>query len=79
MFVEYIYLLKYFAVCFSITLLLFFVSFVFVFQNIEAEKVSVYECGFMPYGDSRGRFEVRFYLVAILFIVFDLELVFLFP
>jgi len=45
----------------------------------DAEKVSPYECGFDPFGDARGKFDVRFYLVAILFIIFDLEIAFLFP
>ena len=44
-----------------------------------AEKLSVYECGFEPFEDSRIKFDVRYYLVAILFIVFDLEIAFLFP
>lgn len=43
------------------------------------EKVSAYECGFDPFSDTRGRFDVRFYLVSILFIIFDLEVSFLFP
>ena len=45
----------------------------------DAQKLSSYECGFEPFEDSRGRFDVRYYLVAILFIVFDLEIAFLFP
>ena len=45
----------------------------------KREKISVYECGFNPFEDTRSRFEVRFYIVAILFIIFDLEIVFLFP
>jgi NADH-quinone oxidoreductase subunit A len=45
----------------------------------DAEKLSAYECGFAPFGDARGEFDVRFYLVAILFIIFDLEVAFLFP
>ncbi|MFP6688092.1 MAG: NADH-quinone oxidoreductase subunit A [Alphaproteobacteria bacterium] len=48
-------------------------------QNPDADKVSAYECGFDAFGDARGRFDVRFYLVAILFIIFDLEVAFLFP
>ena len=48
-------------------------------QKPDTEKVSVYECGFDPYEDSRNTFDVRFYLVAILFIIFDLEVSFLFP
>ena len=45
----------------------------------DAEKLSAYECGFEAFEDNRGRFDVRYYLVAILFIVFDLEIAFLFP
>jgi len=48
-------------------------------NNPDVEKVSSYECGFDPYKDARNKFEVRFYLVAILFIIFDLEISFLFP
>ncbi len=48
-------------------------------QHPDAEKLSSYECGFEPFEDTRGRFDVRFYLVAILFIIFDLEVAFLFP
>jgi len=48
-------------------------------QAPYAEKVSAYECGFDAFGDARSRFDVRFYLVAILFIIFDLEVAFLFP
>ena len=48
-------------------------------QKPDGEKVSAYECGFEPFGDVRGKFDVRFYLVAILFIIFDLEVAFLFP
>jgi NADH-quinone oxidoreductase subunit A len=48
-------------------------------QKPYAEKLSAYECGFEAFGDARRRFDVRFYLVAILFIIFDLEVAFLFP
>ena len=48
-------------------------------QKPDPEKVSPYECGFEPFDDARRRFDVRFYLVAILFIIFDLEVAFLFP
>ena len=48
-------------------------------SNPDPEKLSAYECGFEAFGDSRMEFDVRFYLVAILFIVFDLEIAFLFP
>ena len=48
-------------------------------KNPDPEKLSAYECGFSPFSDSRIKFDVRFYLVAILFIIFDLEIAFLFP
>jgi len=48
-------------------------------QKPDAEKNSAYECGFEPFGDARHKFDVRFYLVSILFIIFDLEVAFLFP
>ena len=48
-------------------------------KNPNSEKNSPYECGFVPFSDARLKFDVRYYLVAILFIIFDLEIVFLFP
>ena len=48
-------------------------------RNPDPEKVSAYECGFNAFDDARMKFDVRFYLVAILFIIFDLEIAFLFP
>tara|TARA_Y100000992_G_C20986356_1_gene359788 strand:- start:73 stop:441 length:369 start_codon:yes stop_codon:yes gene_type:complete len=55
------------------------VNFIFSPKNPDPEKLSAYECGFEPFQDSRMEFDVRFYLVAILFIIFDLEIAFLFP
>lgn len=54
-------------------------SYLLAVKKPDSEKISVYECGFDPYGDSRQKFEVRFFLVGILFIIFDLEISFLFP
>lgn len=48
-------------------------------QKPDPEKISIYECGFEPYEDSRNKFNIRFYIIAILFIIFDLEAVLLFP
>lgn len=79
MFLEYIYILKYSLVVFIVVLLLFSISFLFVYQSMNQEKISSYECGFNPFGDARNKFEVRFYIVAILFIIFDIEIVVLFP
>ena len=54
-------------------------SFIIGERNPDKEKLSAYECGFEAFDDARGRFDVRFYLVALLFIIFDLEVAFLFP
>ena len=54
-------------------------AFVIAIRNPDVEKVSAYECGFNAFDDARMKFDVRFYLVAILFIIFDLEVAFLFP
>jgi NADH-quinone oxidoreductase subunit A len=54
-------------------------SFVIARQHPDSEKLSAYECGFDAFDDARSKFDVRFYLVAILFIIFDLEVAFLFP
>ena len=54
-------------------------NYMFSPNNPDPEKLSPYECGFEPFTDSRMEFDVRFYLVAILFIIFDLEIAFLFP
>jgi len=54
-------------------------SYLLVPQHPDVEKTSAYECGFEAFDDARGQFDVRFYLVAILFIIFDLEVAFLFP
>jgi NADH-quinone oxidoreductase subunit A len=54
-------------------------SYLVAVQKPDSEKVSAYECGFEPFDDARSKFDVRFYLVAILFIIFDLEVAFLFP
>jgi len=62
-----------------IALVLFLVSFTMITKQTASELRSSYECGFDPFSDTRNRFDVRFYLVSILFIIFDLEIIFLFP
>lgn len=64
---------------FGLGFIIFYLSFYGIEQQFSAEKSSAYECGFDPFEDARGTFDVRFYLVAILFILFDLEVAFLFP
>jgi NADH-quinone oxidoreductase subunit A len=64
---------------FFLTLIIIFLALRVGSNNPDVEKVSSYECGFDPYEDARNNFDVRFYLVAILFIIFDLEAVYFFP
>jgi NADH-quinone oxidoreductase subunit A len=68
-------------IIFSIILSFFIIIFSYLVSssNPDTEKVSTYECGFDPYEDARNVFDVRFYLIAIFFIVFDLEAVYFFP
>lgn len=68
-----------FFISVTLSLILFVLSYFLATQNPDTEKLSSYECGFDPYEDARNTFDVRFYLVAILFIIFDLEAVFFFP
>ena|SRR6185437_4326800 len=62
-----------------ISVILVYLSFFVNVTKEDSEKISPYECGFDPFEDARNTFDVKFYLVAILFIVFDLEIIFLFP
>jgi len=62
-----------------LALLIISLNFLLVLPRLDREKVSAYECGFNPYENARGQFNINYYLVAILFIIFDLEIVFLFP
>ena len=62
-----------------LSLIIFVLSFLISQKADDREKLTAYECGFNPFEDSRNEFDVRFYLVAILFLIFDLEISFLFP
>jgi len=79
MLVEYLPILLFLII--SIIFSIGFLSFSFIVspKNPSNEKLSPYECGFEPFDDARTKFDIRFYLVALLFIIFDLEVVFLFP
>lgn len=77
--INYTTLFMILVLVFLISALVFLLSFLSYYQAANDEKNSTYECGFAPFGDARNRFEVRFYLVSILFIVFDLEIAFLLP
>jgi NADH-quinone oxidoreductase subunit A len=76
---DYLPLVIFIGVSLAIGLALLVVPFVVAYQNPDPEKLSAYECGFNAFDDARMKFDVRFYLVAILFIIFDLEVAFLFP
>lgn len=76
---EYFFLLIYISICFLIAIALYILSVTIIPKWIDDEKISAYECGFSPSGDARNKIEIKFYLTAILFIVFDVEIVFLFP
>ena len=76
---NYLPILIFLAVAGGFGLLLLALGWVLGPRRPDAEKVSAYECGFEPFEDSRTKFDVRYYLVAILFIIFDLEIAFLFP
>ena len=76
---QYLPIVVFFAIATGLAVLMIAASFLVGRQNPDPEKNSAYECGFPPFGDARGKFDVRFYLVSILFIIFDLEVAFLFP
>jgi NADH-quinone oxidoreductase subunit A len=76
---EYFPILVFLAIAGGIAVAMITASFVLARQRPDSEKLSPYECGFDPFEDARVRFDVRYYLVAILFIIFDLEVAFLFP
>lgn len=76
---EYLPILIFLGVALAFAIILVGAAYVVARQNPDAEKLSAYECGFEAFDDTRGQFDVRFYLVAILFIIFDLEVAFLFP
>ena len=76
---EYLPILMFFGVAVGLSVAMVLASLIVARQHPDAEKLSAYECGFEALGDARRQFDVRFYLVAILFIIFDLEVAFLFP
>lgn len=76
---DYLPILVFLALAAGLGLVLIIAALVVAVRNPDPEKVSAYECGFNAFDDARMKFDVRFYLVAILFIIFDLEVAFLFP
>jgi len=76
---EYFPIFIFLIISIVLACVIFGLSYLISAHASDAEKLSTYECGFDPYEDSRNAFDIRFYLVAILFIIFDLEISFLFP
>lgn len=76
---EYFILLIFLVIAVLLTIVIIGASYFLVRQNPDPEKLSAYECGFEPYEDTRHTFDVRFCVIAILFIIFDIEIMFLIP
>ncbi len=76
---EYLPILVFLGLAIVLGLVLILAALVIAVRNPDPEKISAYECGFNAFDDARMKFDVRFYLVSILFIIFDLEVAFLFP
>lgn len=76
---EYVIILIFLIIAIILASVILTFSYLLSIQNPETEKLSSYECGFEPYEDARNSFDVKFYLIAILFIVFDIETMFLLP
>ena len=77
--IEYLPILLFLLIAFGLSVAMIAGSVLAGQQNPDPEKNSAYECGFEPFMDARNKFDVRFYLVSLLFIIFDLEIAFLFP
>ena len=76
---DYLSIILFLIIALGLSVAFIVINFVLSPKKPDHEKFSAYECGFEPFDDSRMEFDVRFYLVAILFIIFDLEIAFLFP
>ena len=76
---DYLPIILFLVIALGLSVAFIVINFILSPQNPDPEKLSAYECGFDPYEDARNAFDVRFYIVAILFIIFDLEAMFLFP
>jgi NADH-quinone oxidoreductase subunit A len=76
---EYLPILVFLGMASALAIVLILAAAIVAIRNPDPEKVSAYECGFNAFDDARMKFDVRFYLVSILFIIFDLEVAFLFP
>lgn len=76
---DFIFLAVFIVLAFCISLVLIFLPFLLFSHKLTREKVSTYECGFIPFSDSRVKFEIKFYFIGMSFLLFDVEFSFLFP
>ena len=76
---EYLPIVIFFGIALVVSIVALGIPFIFAESKPDKDKLAPYECGFEEFGDARAKFDVRFYLVAILFIIFDIEVIFLFP
>nr|QHD45009.1 NADH dehydrogenase subunit 3 [Bryopsis plumosa]QIQ22925.1 NADH-ubiquinone oxidoreductase chain 3 [Ulva meridionalis] len=76
---DYLAILIYLIVAAGFAIIFSGAAFLVAFRRLNSEKTAQYECGFDPFDDARSKFDVRFYLVALLFLVMDLEILFCFP
>jgi NADH-quinone oxidoreductase subunit A len=79
MFSDYIIMIEFLLICLIIASLLFIISWIFIYQSWNNEKNSIYECGFNPFSDSRNKFDIKYYIIGILFMIFDLEIIIIIP
>lgn len=76
---SYLWIFSFLIFSVILSTIIFFLSYALSSKLDDAEKLTIYECGFNPFNDSRSEFNIKFYIVAILFLIFDLEISFLFP
>ena len=76
---NYLLIFSFFIFSIVLSTIIFFLSYLLSSKLDDTEKLTIYECGFNPFNDSRSEFNVKFYIVAILFLIFDLEISYLFP
>jgi NADH-quinone oxidoreductase subunit A len=76
---SYFWIFVFLVLSIALSTIIFFLSYLLSSKLDDAEKLTIYECGFNPFNDSRSEFNIKFYIVAILFLIFDLEISYLFP
>lgn len=76
---NYLFIFIFILISLLLSIIIFILSFTFIKQEDDLEKLTAYECGFNPYDDARKVFDVKFYIIGILFIIFDLEALYIFP